>query len=220
VDTLAGSIIKRLASGTHHGVAVLAEGLVEILPETDLEGLAHVERDEHDHIRIAEVNFGEILKTALRRRLGSLGADATLVAKNIGYELRCADPAPSDMEYTRDLGYCAARFVIEGGSNSLVAMHAGRFRPIPFADIMDPRTGRMRVRMVDIESDRYRIARTYMLRLRRDDLDDPAEMQRLASTVHMTPEAFEQEFADVFDADLEPIRLLSVLPPPVMPKPG
>jgi 6-phosphofructokinase len=31
----------------------------------------------------------------------------TTAAKNIGYELRCADPIPFDMEYTRDLGYCA-----------------------------------------------------------------------------------------------------------------
>ena len=96
VDTLAGSIIKRLSYGRHHGIAVLAEGLVEILPESDLEGLAEVERDAHDHIRIAEVNFGDIIKNALRKRLAKLGVNATLVSKNIGYELRCADPAPFD----------------------------------------------------------------------------------------------------------------------------
>jgi 6-phosphofructokinase 1 len=215
VDTLAGSIIKRLAYGRTDGVAVMAEGIVEILPESDLAGLANVERDEHDHIRIAEINFGEIVKTAVRKRLAQLGVKATIVSKDIGYELRCADPVPSDMEYTRDLGYCAARYIIEGGSEVLVAMVNGHFQPIPFDKIMDPTTGRMRVRMVNLESDRYRIARSYMIRLRRSDLDDELEMDRLATVIKKKPEDVKREFAAVFEADLEPIRSMTDRPPPV-----
>ncbi|CAN5200422.1 diphosphate--fructose-6-phosphate 1-phosphotransferase [soil metagenome] len=218
VDTLAGSIIKRIADGRNDGVAVLAEGLVEILPESDLDSLAGVERDEHDHIRIAEIDFGEIVRRKLRDRLRTLGVEATLVSKNIGYELRCADPVPSDMEYTRDLGYCAARYVIEGGTKSLIAMVAGKFTPIPFTSIMDPTTHRMRVRMVDLDSDRYRIARTYMLRLRRTDRESNEELLRLARVVDMTPEAFSAEFDRVYSCDHEPIRSLSAQPPPVVPK--
>lgn len=216
-DTLAGSIIKRLAHGRAHGVAILAEGLAEQLSEADLAGLKDAERDEHGHVRLAEVDFGNIVRHAVQRRLTGLGVKATIVAKNIGYELRSADPTPSDLEYTRDLGYCAARFIIEGGSDCLVAMVEGRFRPIPFADIMDPKTGRMRVRMVDIDSERYRIARTYMLRLRREDLADADEMRRLAAASHVTPERFREVFKAVFDADLEPIRSLTSPPPPVTP---
>ncbi|MEO8875250.1 MAG: 6-phosphofructokinase, partial [Polyangiaceae bacterium] len=131
VDTLAGAILKRLSYGRGDGVAVLAEGLVEILPESDLAELASAERDEHGHIRIAEINFGDIIKHAVEKRLKELGVKTTIVAKNIGYELRCADPIPFDMEYTRDLGYCAARYVIEGGSSALVTLINGHFRPIP-----------------------------------------------------------------------------------------
>lgn len=214
-DTLVGAIVKRLADGRQDGVAVLAEGLVEILPESDLEQLKDVERDEHGHVRIAEIDFGNIIKQAVQKRLGELGIKTTIVAKNIGYELRCADPVPSDMEYTRDLGYCAARYVIEGGTNCVISLTHGRFRPIPFDDIMDPNTGRMRVRMVDIDSERYRIARTYMLRLRREDLADPAEMERLSRAAKLTPEKFRSEFQPVFDADLEPIRSLTSSPPAV-----
>jgi 6-phosphofructokinase len=29
----------------------------------------------------------------------------TFIDKDLGYELRCADPIPFDAEYTRDLGY-------------------------------------------------------------------------------------------------------------------
>jgi len=45
----------------------------------------------------------------VQKRLKEFGLKATIAAKNIGYELRCADPIPMDMEYTRDLGYCAAK---------------------------------------------------------------------------------------------------------------
>jgi 6-phosphofructokinase 1 len=212
VDTLAGSIIKRLAYGRTDGVAVMAEGIVEILPETDLTGLANV---EHDHIRISEIDFGTIVKNAVRKRLAQFGIKPTIVAKNIGYELRCADPVPSDMEYTRDLGYCAARYVIEGGTEALISMVNGHFQPIPFDKIMDPETGRMRVRMVNLESDRYRIARTYMIRLRRSDLADELEMARLATVIKKTPDDFKREFASVYDEDLEPIRSMTDRPPPV-----
>jgi 6-phosphofructokinase 1 len=194
VDTLVGSMLKRMAAGRNDGVAVLAEGLVEILPPEDIEAVAQVERDAHDHIRIAEINFGDIIKNAVTKRLAELNLKSTMVAKNIGYELRCADPVPSDMEYTRDLGYCAARYVIDGGSSALISIQSGRFKPVPFADIMDPTTGRMRVRMVDVESDRYKIARTYMLRLKPEDFDDPRELAKLARTAGVTPEKFREIF--------------------------
>ena len=189
-DILAGSVIKRLAHGRPDGVAVLAEGLAEAVPESDLAGLANVERDAHDHIRIAEINLGDIVKAEVQKRLALLGIKSTIVSKNIGYELRCADPIPFDMEYTRDLGYLAARYIIEGGSSALISIQEGRFKPIPFSEIMSRETGRMRVRMVDIESDRYKIARTYMLRLKKEDFEDPHELERLAATAHMTPDAF------------------------------
>jgi ATP-dependent phosphofructokinase / diphosphate-dependent phosphofructokinase len=194
VDTLVGSMLKRLAAGRQDGVAVLAEGLVEILPPEDIAAVAQVERDAHDHIRIAEINFGDIIKDAVTKRLAELNLKSTIVAKNIGYELRCADPIPSDMEYTRDLGYCAARYIIDGGSNALVSIQDGRFKPLPFKDIMDPSTGRMRVRMVDIESDRYKIARTYMLRLKSEDFEDPRELQKLAQAAGVTTERFREIF--------------------------
>jgi 6-phosphofructokinase 1 len=197
VDTLVGSIVKRMAHGRNDGVAVLAEGLVEILPEKDLAELAEVERDAHDHIRIAEINFGDIIKKAVQKRLAELGIKLTTVAKNIGYEVRCADPIPFDMEYTRDLGYCAARFIIEGGTSSLISIQDGRFKPIAFKDIMDPATGRMRVRMVDVQSDYYKIARSYMLRLREEDFDDPVELGKLAAAAGKSPEDFRAMFAHV-----------------------
>ena len=95
----------------------------------------------------------------MARHLEDFGLKVTIVAKNIGYELRCADPIPSDMEYTRDLGYCAARYLLAGGNAVMVSIQGGEFVPIPFDRVIDPETGRAHVRLVDISSTRYRIAR-------------------------------------------------------------
>ena len=194
VDTLVGAIIKRIAEGSRHGVAVIAEGVVEGLDPADLSQLNDVERDAHGNLRIAEVSIGEILKAAVQDRLKQFGIKMTVVAKNIGYELRCADPIPYDMEYTRDLGYCAAKSLLSGCSGVMISMQGGHFVPIAFSDMLDPKTGRTRVRQVDIRSTRYAIARRYMIRLRRDDFEDPHELARFAATAHLTLDAFREQF--------------------------
>jgi ATP-dependent phosphofructokinase / diphosphate-dependent phosphofructokinase len=194
VDTLVGAVIKRLSYGRRDGVAIIAEGVVLDVEPGDLKGLHEVEHDAHGHLRIAEVNIGEILKSQVSARLKALGIKTTIAAKNIGYELRCADPIPSDMEYTRDLGYCAAKYLIAGGHAAMISIQGGKFVPVPFSQMMDARTGRTRIRLVDIASTRYLIARRYMIRVRKDDFDDPHELAKLASTAHMPPEDFRREF--------------------------
>ena len=172
-DIVLGAMIKRRAAGRADGTAILAEGLIEALAPEDLGQFGDLERDEHDHVRLAEVNLGEVLKTHLRTRIHALGLDIGVVSKDIGYELRSADPIPFDMEYTRDLGFCAAQFALDGGSDAMVTLVNGRFEPEPFANMLDPRTGRTRIRLVDTTSEHYRIARRYMVRLRREDFDEP-----------------------------------------------
>jgi len=207
VDTLAVAIIKRLSHGRRDGVAILAEGLVLCIHPGDLAPLEVVERDAHDNVRLAEVNIGGILKSQVQARLTSLGIKATVVAKNIGYELRCADPIPVDMEYTRDLGYCAAKYLLAGGNAAMISMQGGQFVPIPFARMLDPATGRARVRMVDVRSTRYAIARRYMIRLRRDDFDDPRELAKLAATAGLSVQDFRREFEYLIESEPPPLVL-------------
>ncbi len=202
VDILVAAFIKRLAAGRSDGVAVLAEGLVEFLDQQDLNGLDDVERDQHGHVRLAEVNFGVLLKRAVEQELRSFGVKTTIVEKNIGYELRCADPISFDMEYTRDLGYCAAQFLLDGGNAAMVSIQNGRFIPIPFSDILDPATGRTRVRMVDVESESYVIARRYMIRLSQEDLSHPQAAVRLATTAGMAEDDFRKRFAYLMEKDV------------------
>ena len=194
VDTLVGAIVKRLSYGRRDGVAVIGEGVVLDIAPGDLAGVDEVERDDHGNLRIAEVNLGEILKSQVMKRLKEFGLKTTIVAKNIGYELRCADPIPFDMEYTRDLGYCAAKYLLSGGTAAMISMQAGRFVPIPFSQMIDSASGRPKLRLVDVTSTRYGIARRYMIRLRRDDFDDPHELAKLAASAGVSLDDFRTQF--------------------------
>ncbi|MEK8022612.1 MAG: diphosphate--fructose-6-phosphate 1-phosphotransferase [Candidatus Hydrogenedentota bacterium] len=193
-DILAGSIIKRLAFDRPYGVAVLAEGLVERISKDDLAIIEGVERDEHGHIRLAEVNFSDIIKKAVKNVLREFGIKTTLVDKEIGYELRCAPPVAYDVEYTRNLGYAAMEFLIGGGTKAMISIQHEKIVPIPFEEIRNPVTGKTNVRLVDTESVKYKIARKYMIRLAQEDLDDGATLQRLAAVTNRTPAEFRERF--------------------------
>ena len=207
VDTLVGSIFKRLADGRRDGVAVIAEGVVLAIDPNELSGIESAERDAHDNITISDVNFGDLLRHAVLERLATFRIKSRIAAKDIGYELRCADPIPYDMEYARDLGYCAAKLLLEGGNAAMISMQAGHFVAIPFADLYDPETGRTRVRMVDTRSARYGIARRYMIRLRRDDFEDPRELGRIAAAAGLTAAEFRTRFEHLADEEPPPLDL-------------
>ncbi|MGZ6123501.1 MAG: diphosphate--fructose-6-phosphate 1-phosphotransferase [Myxococcales bacterium] len=205
VDTLAMSVIKRLATGRRDGVAVIAEGVVLGIDPQDIEQLEETERDAHGNVRIDEVNLGEILKHEVQLRLKTFGLKITIVAKNIGYELRCADPIPYDMEYTRDLGYCAAKYLLSGGDKAMVSIQGGRFVPVPFQELIDPKTGKARVRLVDVHSDRYAIARRYMIRLRRDDFEDADLLGKMAAIIKMSPQELRKQFEYLVESEPPPL---------------
>ena len=193
-DIVEGAIIKRRAMGRHFGVAVLAEGLIDKLDPAELAGLEDVERDEHGHVRFAEVDLARKVKAEVQGRLSERGLRVTITDKNVGYELRCADPIPFDAEYCRDLGYSAVRFLIGGGSGAMVSIQGGRLVPIPFDDLKEPETGKTQVRLVNINSEGFRVARAYMIRLEAEDFAHAAWVDRLADAAHLTPGAFRQRF--------------------------
>lgn len=194
-NIILGSIIKRLSMGKTNGVVVIAEGVAEIVNEADLQDLATAERDEFGHVRLAEVDFGDVLKKDIQARLKELGIKMTVISKNIGYELRCAPPIPFDAEYTRELGYGAVKFLLEGGTGAIITIQAGEFVPMYFADVLDPKTNKTKVRMLNVHANSHEVARRYMIRLEQEDLAEPEKLQKLAEIAHMTPEQFKETFA-------------------------
>ncbi|RLC58019.1 MAG: 6-phosphofructokinase [Chloroflexi bacterium] len=205
-----GAILKRRALGLRHGVAVIAEGVAARMDPEQLAKMPGVEvrHDTHGHIRLEKIPLAAILEREVMRRFAERGESLSLVPVSLGYELRCADPIPFDIDYTRTLGYGAIRFLVgEAESDAslaggLVCLEDGRLRVLPFAEVQDPKTGRIKTRMVDVQSEHYRVAREYMIRLRRSDLDDIEIMSRLKAEAMMNDDRISQRFTPMFDRDV------------------
>jgi 6-phosphofructokinase 1 len=195
VDVLEGAIIKRRLQGREQGVAILSEGLADKL---DLATLAPVERDAYGNVRsLTELELGRLLKERVTASLRARKIDTTIVAKDLGYELRCAPPGAHDIQYSRSLGYWATRFLLDGGTNAMVTIQAGRLVPVPFGLMMDPKTGRIRVRYVDVESEMYQTLAAYMIRLKPEDFERPETVAALAKAGNLDPAEFTRRFAPV-----------------------
>jgi ATP-dependent phosphofructokinase / diphosphate-dependent phosphofructokinase len=201
-DIVEGAIIKRRAMGKNYGVAILAEGVIEKLNPAELADLEDVERDEHGHIRFAEVDLARKVKVEVQSRLASRGIKTTLTNKNIGYELRCCDPIPFDMAYCRDLGYSAIKFLVGGGSGAMATVQGGKLTPMYFKDLRDPVSNKTKVRNVDIRSESYRVAREYMLRLESKDFEYSAWVEKLAEAAKLSVGDFRSKFEYLRDRTL------------------
>lgn len=210
VDLIAGTIIKRWAYGRQDGVALIAEGIAGLINPASLPQAETVERDAYGHRRLGEIPLGLFLRDSVRQALAGLGIQMTVVNKEIGYELRCARPVPFDIDYTRTLGYGAVRYLLGNGSGAMIAIVNGRIMPLKLDELIDPATGHIRTRRVDVMAESYQMARSYMIRLEAEDLEEPM-LTTLASRTNLTPEAFKARFLPALAATV-PFRRDAVEP--------
>jgi 6-phosphofructokinase len=205
-DILLGAIIKRRSQNTHFGVAVLAEGLIESIGEEALVAAMNagqlgrygvIKRDPHGHLRLGDIEFGRMIKDLLMSRLEEMALSITILDKDLGYELRCADPIPFDAEYTRDLGYAAVKFLRTdeaARTGAIISFVEGKMLPLPFERMINPVTKRLQTRRVNVDGEAYECARRYMIRLERSDFEDPQRLEKVAAAAGMSPEQFRGRF--------------------------
>jgi len=213
-DILEGAILKRQALWNRSdGVAVIAEGLLERVPAEELSAIAGVRitHDSYGHLRLAELDLAYILKTLVEHRFAARGAPISIVHKSIGYEVRSAPPIAFDCEYVRALGYGAIDFLLSHGpeneklSGALICLVDGKLQYLDFADLLDSKTGKSRVRIVDVDKPSYKIAREYMIRLEKEDLEDGEKLRLLAQAAsspsrNCAPEEFRSRFHHLVNA--------------------
>jgi len=112
------------------------------------------------------------------------------------------------MEYTRDLGFYAAKFLEEGGSGALVSIEDGKFKPLYLKDLIDAKTGKMAVRYVDVNGEGYKIARQYMIQLTKRDFEDAHELAKFAATAGISLDQFRADYGYLVENEPAPITLL------------
>jgi 6-phosphofructokinase 1 len=208
-----GAMLKRRIMGRPDGVAVLAEGLAYKLG--DREELSRllgrdIPLDAAGHPRLSEVPLAQLLKDELQKRFSERGDKVTLINHTLGYELRCARPTTFDMGYTRDLGHGGVRLLLDSTcdlpAGVMVTLQAGNLVPVPFEDMIDPKTNRTRIRRVDLDSYSYHVARAYMIRLEQSDIETPTMLAAFAAEAKVTPRQFRERFEPAVKRTYRPRR--------------
>ncbi len=208
-DTLAGAIIKRRAEGHHDGVAVLAEGLVESLPEEDLKQFGNIELDDHGHVRFAEIDIGDVHQAGHGQ--AAQGAGHQDHHRLEEHRLRAALRRPGAVSTWSTPATSATAppsTCSRGGNAAMVSLQGGNFVPIPFAQMLDP-------------ADRAHAGAhgghpLHPLR-HRPPLHDPPAPRRLrgsddgekfADVAHLSPDDFRKQFAYLVENEAAPLDLL------------
>lgn len=195
-DILAGAIVKRLAMQRDYGVAVIAEGVAEKIVS---EELSYVDSDFKGQLKLSEIQLGRILKSKTQEILSGFGIKMTIVDKNIGYELRASAPVTFDMEYTKNLGFGAVRYLLRDGTGAVITFYDDRIKAVPFTEIIDYKTGKVPTRLVDTNSEIYLVAQRYMIQLEKEDFEDALTLQRLSSVLNLSKEQFTERFRHVLE---------------------
>lgn len=157
------SLKRRLEAGKGYGTAIIAEGILDKFNTDEVEELRDSSRDDMGRLRFSEIGLEDLVAARLRRMCRDEGIEMRFTAENIGYELRCREPISFDIEYTRLLGYGAVRFLLEGHGDIMVVRDFDNLAYVPITNMLG-KEGTLRTRKVDISSDVYKVASSFMIR--------------------------------------------------------
>ena len=164
-DRIVDLILTRERRGKHYGTIVLAEGLAEMLPKAELEGIP---RDEHGHVSLGRVDIGKLVaQLAARRFRERTGRDKKLTGVQLGYESRCAAPHAFDVMLGSQLGLGAYRALVDQELDGHMVSVTGQLdlQYVPFRDLVDAETLQTGVRYLKTGSDFHRLARQLETRI-------------------------------------------------------
>ncbi len=160
VKRIVASIRAREESeGKEFGVIVMAEGLAEYLPFSQLEG---VPRDEHGHIAISKLNLSRFFSDLISKEYeAQTGRTRKVTGIQLGYESRCARPQAFDVMLGSQLGVGAYRALVEKRLDGVMVSVSGQLELnyVPFNQLVDPATLVTVVRYIEPNSDFHRLAR-------------------------------------------------------------
>jgi len=158
-DEIAQLMRARAADGREYGVVCIAEGLADKLPD---EQRPHT-TDEHGNVVLGSVQIGRALAEMVEDKYAALTGGAMKVrSKQVGYEVRCAEPNAFDVLLATQLGVGACRALVdEGLSGVMVSVERQlQLTYVPFSELIDPVTLKTKVRFIERDSDFFKLARS------------------------------------------------------------
>jgi ATP-dependent phosphofructokinase / diphosphate-dependent phosphofructokinase len=161
VDRIVDLIVTREKRGKHYGTVVLAEGLAEMLPESQISNMSS-QLDEHGHLPLGRFDLGKLVAhLATRRYEERTKRKKKLTGLQLGYESRCAPPHAFDVMLGSQLGIGAYRALVEENLDGHMVSVSGQLdlNYVPFKELINPQTLKTEVRFIKVGSDYHKLAR-------------------------------------------------------------
>jgi len=169
-DRIVDLILTRERRGKHYGTVVLAEGLAEMLPPSQIRDLP---RDEHGHLSLGRIDVGRLVAQKVQQRYAeSTGRKKKVTGLQLGYESRCAPPHAFDVMLGSQLGIGAYRALVEENLDGHMVSVTGQLdlSYVPFRELVNAASLKTEVRLIQPGSDYHRLAR--FLETRTDKIMD------------------------------------------------
>lgn len=153
-NLIISSIIKRKILDIPYGVAIVSEGVFHFMSDEDVEASGiQFTYDEHGHPELGNVSKAHIYNLLLQIKLKQLGISVKSRPVEMGYELRCLVPAAYDLQYCTFLGIGVKKLFDQGHTGCVVTVNAkGDINPLFLSDVADPKTGKVKTRLVNMDS--------------------------------------------------------------------
>lgn len=154
-EKIADIIIEREKKGLKGGLITIAEGLADKLEDE----FKPKEVDKHGNVYYGTAELYKMLaKKAKEIYQNKTGKEKRINAKQIGYETRTATPISYDIVLGSMLGYGGYRLVSQEKFGHMVSAEADlTIKAVPFSELIDPETLYTKIRLVDTNSDLYKL---------------------------------------------------------------
>ncbi len=178
VRPIVGRIVDTLQArdreGKNHGVIVLAEGIAEHLPQTEIReclsesAYVHLQPDSFGHFPVSQLKFsGRISQLAAAEYKRRTGKERKIVGLQFGYEVRCHKPTAFDVILGSQLGVGAYRALAERNRSGVMISVTGQLGLLyePFERLVDYQRLRAYSRPIDPDEDFHKLARYLEVRV-------------------------------------------------------
>jgi 6-phosphofructokinase 1 len=151
-------MLNRKILGIKYGAAIISEGVFHFMHDAEiLSSNIHFTFDEHGHPELGNVSKAYIFNILLQERLKALNLKIKSRPVELGYEMRACAPIAFDLMYCSLLGFGVKRLFDQGYTGCMVMSETqGDVKPLFLKDVEDG-TGKIKPRMVNIETQRTRI---------------------------------------------------------------
>lgn len=158
INLVTSSIIKRKILGIKYGAAIISEGVLHFMRDSEIENSGiNFSYDDHGHPELGNVSKAHIFNGLLQKKLKELGLNVKSRPVELGYELRCVQPTAYDLMYCSMLGYGVKKLYDEGKTGCMVtADSVGKIAPLYLDDVADE-SGKVQPRLVDMKGDKSQL---------------------------------------------------------------